>query len=135
MKKIFTFVLAALVLTSCASMDLRVDTMPTSSLYGSIPPRISADKCKYIPKESAPDPSTYTVLAQYIIQENPTVITALSANEMLRYGCEIAVEKGADAIIVDEMSTTSVAGRAARTSPVVKLRAIRFKGEIPQGIR
>ena len=127
--------LAAIVLTSCAGMDLRVDTLPTSSLYGSVPPRVVAAKCRWYTKENAPDPSTYTVLAQYVIQENPTVLTSLSAETMVCHAYEKAVEKGADAIIVDEMSTTNVAGGYARTSPVVKVRAIRFKGDLPTGLK
>jgi hypothetical protein len=116
-------------------MDLKVDTLPMSSEYGSISPRVSTDKCRYYTKENAPDSSTYTVLAQYIVQETPTVIISRSAQEMICHIYETAVQKGADTIIVDEMGTTNVAGGYARTSPVVKIRAIRFKGQPPQDLR
>ena len=124
-----------LALTSCAGMDARVDILPTSNLYGTVPPRVSSDKCKYTMKDNAPDPSTYTVLAQYVVQEAPTVILGLSAQEMICHAYVKAVEKGADAIIVDEIGTTNVAGGAARTSPVVKVRSIRFKGELPPDMK
>ena len=122
-----------MVLTGCAGMDLRVDTLPTNSLYGSVPPRVITDKCRWYTKDDTPHPSTFTVLAQYVIQETPTVMLPLSAHDMICHAYEKAVKNGADAIIVDEMTTTNVAGGYARTSPVVKARAIRFNGDLPKG--
>ena len=119
-------------LLGCAAMDLRVDTLPTSSDFGRLSPRVSMDKCVYYTKDNAPDPSYYTVLASYIVQEEPMVIIAKSAQDMIRYIHKKAVKMGADTIIVDEITTTSVAGDVARTSPIVKVRAIRFKGELPK---
>ena len=124
---LFFVVLAVVVLTSCASMDLRVDTLPASSLYGHVPPRLVNDECRWYVSEKAPYSFTYDVLAHYVIQENPVVISSVSAQTMICYAYKIAVKNGADAIIVDEMSTTNVAGYA-RTSPVVKVTAIRFNG-------
>ena len=113
------------------SLDLRVDTIPASADFGNVSPRVSPDKCGYYTTDHAPDASTYTVLARYIVQEEPEVFVPYNANEMIAYVCKQAVEKGADAIIVDDVGTTTFAGRHARTSPVVKARAIRFNGEPP----
>ncbi len=73
-------------LLGCAAMDLRVDTLPASSDFGKLSPRVSMDKCVYYTKDNAPDPSLYTVLASYIVQEAPTVISAHTAQGMIKYG-------------------------------------------------
>lgn len=118
-------------LVGCASMDLRLDTIPASDEYGKRAPRVSADICSYYSKNNEPDPSTYFVLAQYIVQENPSVLTSWAARDMICQVYKEAVGKGADAIIVDKIGTTSVAGGAQRTSPVIDIRSIRFKGDLP----
>ena len=121
-----------MILVGCTpGMDLHIDALPMSNDFGNIAPRVSLDKCKYYTKENAPDQSTYTVLAQYIVQEKPEILMSRPPGAMICYAFERAVEKGADSIIVDEMGTTNVAGGYARTSPVIKIRAIRFKEQPP----
>jgi len=115
----------------CASMDLKVDTLPVSNDYGRLAPRVSADKCAYYVKDNVPDASTYTVLAQYVVQETSTVITARSSQTMICHVYREAIKAGADAIIVDDIGTTGVGGYG-RTTPIVKIRAIRFKGDVPK---
>ena len=136
-KTVLTFSVISLIflLLGCAAMDLRVDTLPISNDFGKLTPRASMDKVVYYTTENAPDPSYYTVLASYIVQEAPTVISSHSAQGMIRYIHKQALKKGADTIIVDEITTTSVAGGVARTSPIVKIRAIRFKGELPKDFK
>jgi len=129
---LFTATLGFGPLIGCASLDLRMDTIPVSADYGKVSPRIAPEACSYYTVDNAPDSSQYTVLARYIVQETPTVIASHSANAMIAYACQKAVEKGADAIILDEIGTTNVAGGYARTSPVIKARAIRFKGDLPK---
>ncbi len=113
----------------CAGLDLRLDMIPISGEYGALQPRVT--KAKVWMVESSPQANSYTVLAKFIVQEEPTVIFSRSANEMMFYAAEQARAKGADGVIIDDVSTTNVAGGAARVSPVVKGRAIRFKGELP----
>jgi len=103
--------------------------MPTNNLYDNYSPRISADICKYYNKENAPDPSTYIVLAQVVVQEQQSVFFPFSEREMICHAYKKAVQKGADAIVVDEIRIENEG--YARKSPIVKMRAIRFKGELP----
>lgn len=115
----------------CASMDMRLDTLATNNDYGNLQPRV-VKNCSYYTKGSnEPAAENYYVLAQYVVQENPSVMMSRTANQMICYIYEEAIDNGADAIIIDEIGTTNVAGGFARTSTVVKARAIRFKGDIP----
>lgn len=132
--KILCVLVMLIGIVGCAGMDLYVDTIPISPEYGKIQPRISSDNCKYYTEENAPDPATYTVLAKYTIRETQTVITSRSARTMICYAYEKAVRKGADAIIVDDISSEKVPG-VARNTPVIKVRAIRFKGELPPEVK
>jgi len=129
------FVVLSALLSGCTAMrfmDLRVDTVQMSDQFGRLPPRVSTDVCKYYTKGNAPGASTYTVLAQYIIQEEPEVVASHSAQDMIGYAYSLAVKNGADAIIVEEVGTVNMsAGFAAKTTPIVKVLAIRFNGEPP----
>ena len=127
-----TLLLSFIILAGCASMDLRMDKVVISNDYGNIEPRVDANCSFYNKGANEPDPSQYYVMASYVVQENPTVVTSRSVNSMICYIYDEAIENGADAIIVDEIGTTSVAGGFARTSPIVRARAIRFKGDPPQ---
>ncbi len=120
MKKII-FLITVLFL-SCASMDLRLDTLASHNDYGRIGPTISYKEFKYY--TGVPDVE-YVELARLIIQETPTVILSRSSKEMIRYMCKKAWENGADALINFSVSTTSVPGYA-RTTPVIKGTAVKF---------
>lgn len=120
----------------CASLDLRVDQLRLHGSYGTIRPRVEITKFEYFTGE--PDPSytkmvtgksdtPYIKLAEIIVQEQPTVIVARATDQMIRHLCKLAWAKGADAVINVTISTTSVAGGYARTSPVVKGTAIRYE--------
>ena len=132
-KNIFFGLLLLVGLIGCsfgAGMDLKVDTLRESSNYGVLQPRVAPDNCRYYTEENAPDPSSYIVMAEYVIKETQTVVVSRSAKTMICYAYEKAVKKGADALIVDDISKERVPGVARNTS-VVKVRAIRFKGDIP----
>jgi hypothetical protein len=126
------FVITIGIISSCASMDMRLDTMATSNDYGNLQPRV-VKNCSYYSKGSnEPAADKYYVLAQYVVQENPSVMMSRTVNQMICYIYDEAIDNGADAIIIDEINTTNVAGGFTRTSPVVKARAIRFKEDVPK---
>jgi hypothetical protein len=115
-----------------SGMDLRVDVVPMGNQYGNVRPRVSPKNCSFFTKEQAPEASAYTVLAQYVVQELPTTMISHSAQDMICYAYATAVKKGADGIIVDEIGTANMsAGNSAKTSPLIKLRSIRFIGDLP----
>lgn len=137
-----------------AGMDLQVDTLAPSPEYGKLQPRVAADKCQYYTEENAPDPNTYTVLVEYLIKQTPTVITSRSPQTIVCYAHGRAVRNGADTIIVDEIiergevpvsvedsreyrlvMKRDVPPGTMRITPIVKVRAIRFKGEIPSELK
>jgi hypothetical protein len=120
----YALLIPVICFVGCASMDLRVDELPLSNTYGGVQPRIPFEGFKYFSGE--PD-RAYVKLADLVVQEEPTVITSHSAQEMTRHLCKIAWGKGADAVINVSISTTSVAGGAARTSAIVKGTAVRWK--------
>ncbi|MGM0610445.1 MAG: hypothetical protein ACQES5_05095 [Thermodesulfobacteriota bacterium] len=113
-------------------INLNVDTLPVSSKFGQLKPRVPKDKCIYIPEEEAPSKDKYTVLARYVVQESTQVTHSQGPQTMICHVFEKARAQGADAVIVESMDTKNVAGYA-RTSPVIKLKAIRFNQNIPQG--
>lgn len=114
--------LLSLFILSCASMDLRLDTLRSDPNYGKMPPHILWEEFEYFTGEPE---RPYKELAKLIVQETPTVVLARSAEEMITHMCKEAWKKGADAVINVEITTTNVAG-AARVTPVVKGTAIRF---------
>lgn len=127
--------LVVILLTGCASMDFRLDEVRLDRSYGSTTARVALADMSFFPGEPSEayaqkvtgnPKAKYTVLAQLIVQEEPTVIIAHTADEMIEYLCKQAWEKGADGVIHLQVSTTNVAGGYARTSPVVKGDAIRF---------
>ena len=136
-KKILCVSMLLIGLVGCgfgAGIDLNVATKPLNPEYGKLQPRVSADNCQYYTEENAPDPSTYTALAAYDIKETQTVITSRTARTMICYAHKRAVLNGADTIIVHEISEEKVPG-VRRITPVVKVLAIRFKGELPPELK
>lgn len=115
------------IVISCASMNLDVQTL-RGPAYGSFAPRITLEKMKAFRKEP---PWPYIVVAEYVVQETPLVMMAQDANTMLQHVGRLAHEKGADAIILDSFNSAQATGGYARTTAVVKVRGIRFVGDMP----
>ena len=131
-------------------MDLDVDVQEPVPEHGKLKYRVDPNNCRYYMEENAPDPKTYKVLAKYVITYTPVVITSRSIKTMICYAYKRAVWNGADTIIVDEvvkngkvplteedreeiriiMKKNPPPG-AYRTTPIVRVRAIRFIGELP----
>lgn len=132
---IFIVFAVSLTMFGCAAMDFRLDEVSIDQSYGTIPARVAQNQLAYFPGEPSEryaeqitgnSKAKYRVVAELIVQETPTVLTSHTADEMIRYLCKKAWEKGADALINVHVSTTNVAGGYARVSPVVKGQAIRF---------
>ena len=119
------FVMLLLLLASligCASMDTRVDTFPGTA-YRKYTPRIQFEQMK-IYENGRPD-RPFVVIAKYIAQETPTVLTGVPAGAMIRHVAETAHKDGADAVIVEQVDVVNVPGYA-RHSPKVTVVGIRF---------
>jgi hypothetical protein len=114
----------------CASMDTDVKSM-RGPAYGQ-PPRVAEADLLIIRDPADLARYQYDVVGTYIAEETPEVIMSVSADEMLRVAARKAWKDGADAVVVDEFGSKNVAGGAARTSPIVKIRGIRFRGPLPK---
>ena len=111
-------------LMSCASMDLRLDKLPGPA-YGEYKPRVQCDKIEVYQNEKPSRP--YIVIAKYIVQEEPTVLTSHSSSEMVVYAGKRACEDGADAIIIENFDVVNVPGGYARQTPKVTIVGIRYR--------
>ena len=67
------------------------------------------------------------VIAKYIVQEEPTVLTSHSSSEMVVYAGKRACEDGADAIIIENFDVVNVPGGYARQTPKVTIVGIRYR--------
>ncbi len=133
-RKLFTLSIALFMfggLVGCASMDLQMEHMPMHPEFGQLEPRVP-DKCFYVPEEYAPEEDEYIILARYIVQERERVSMSRRPQEMICHAFSDAREEGADAVIVEDMSSTAIAGGAERTSAVIRVKAIRFVEDPPE---
>jgi hypothetical protein len=113
-----------LVMTGCASMDIRVDRVAYDCCYE---PRIKLEQVKVYDKEPN---FKFKKIADYVVQEEADVLVARSMETVIDYAKEKAWRDGADAIIIRDADTSSLSyqtrkGAVVRDRPKVKITGIR----------